>query len=158
LGALRDAVASGLAAHASLADVAATLASRRREAAAVGFTARSRAELIARLDAARAVVAGTPAKGIWFRPAPEAHKVAFLFPGQGAQAVGPGRALCERFPQFRARLAHYAGGLIDYLYPQPPFDHDAATRALTRTEICQPIMAALGLALADFLGTLGLRP
>src|SRR5262249_58424622 len=53
---------------------------------------------------------------------------------------------------------HYAGDLIDYLYPQPPFDHDAATRALTRTEICQPIMAALGLALADFLGTLGLRP
>src|SRR5262249_59841090 len=107
-------------------------------------------EVMGGVEAARRVVGGTPAKGIWYRAAPEAHKVAFLFPGQGAQAVGLGRALCERFPELRARLSHYAGDLIDYLYPQPPFDHDAATRALTRTEIFQPIMSELGLALADF--------
>src|SRR5262249_38814211 len=38
------------------------------------------------------------------------------------------------------------------------FDHDLATRALTRTEICQPVLAALGLALADLLADHGVTP
>src|SRR5262249_44035473 len=90
--------------------------------------------------------------------APEAHVVAFLFPGQGAQSVGLGRALYQRHLRFRARLDAHAGELVSYLYPSGPFDHAAATRALMRTEICQPVMAAMGMAVAEFAGELGVRP
>ena len=156
---LGTAIGGGLAAHASLADLAATLAGRKRESAAVGFVAKSKIELAQRLAEAERVVGGAPVAGVAYAAAPIADpKVAFLFPGQGAQAVGLCRALYERFPRFRARLDALGGDLVRYLYPTPPFDHDVATRALTRTEICQPILAALGLALADLLAEHDVRP
>ena len=159
LGQLQHALTDGLAARASVADVATTLALRTRERAAVGFVASTRAELLARLADAERVVAGTPVGGISFSAAPLADpRVAFLFPGQGAQAVGVCRALYQRFPRFRARLDALGGDLVKILYPTPPYDHDAATRALVPTEVCQPILAALGLALADLLADHGVLP
>ncbi len=86
--------------------------------------------------------------------------VAFLFPGQGAQRVGLVSDLYLRYPDFAASLrarAEAAGVAIDeLLYPADP--DAAAEERLERTENCQPVMAALGLALADFLETLGLEP
>ena len=93
------------------------------------------------------------------------RRIAFLFPGQGAQAVGLCRALYERFPRFRARLDELAAALDDSLRGRsspicirrrrpipsaPPRAH--AHRGL-------PAGAGrAGLALAEFLGSLGVRP
>jgi [acyl-carrier-protein] S-malonyltransferase len=46
-------------------------------------------------------------------PANDADKVAFLFPGQGAQTVGMGRSVCEQVPAARV-LFDRAGEVLDY--------------------------------------------
>jgi 8-amino-7-oxononanoate synthase len=155
-----------------LADLARTLARRDRFDARVGFSARTHVELRDRLAAARDVVRGATKPGIWYaaQPLPEAERtIAMLFPGQGAQTLGLCKALYDRFPGFRARLDALAADLDDllprpllsYLYPRPngvPLDEAAAMRALTATEICQPAMAALGLAMFEFARELGVEP
>ncbi len=157
-----------------LPDLARTLATRARDLARVGFIARTHDELRQKLGAAReAVRGGAVPPGLWFAvaPVPEAdRRIAFVFPGQGAQAIGMAKALYDRFPAFRARLDALAGALDDlldrplltYLYPSreggAPEGEAAALRALTATEICQPAMAALGLAVAGFAEELGVVP
>ncbi len=153
-----------------LAAIAHALATRARFDARVGFVARTHAELRTRLEAAQQVArTGTPKPGVWFAAKPLAaddRKVAMLFPGQGAQTLGLCKALYDRFPEFRERLDALAAYLDDvlprpllsYLYPKrngTPFDEDAAMRALTSTEVCQPAMAALGLAMFGFAEQLG---
>ncbi|MBI2373977.1 MAG: aminotransferase class I/II-fold pyridoxal phosphate-dependent enzyme [Deltaproteobacteria bacterium] len=91
-------------------------------------------------------------------------KVAFLFPGQGAQKLGLLSHLFRRFPRFATELTRLASAadsllerpLLSYLYPEVA---DAnAERALTATEVCQPAMAALGLALDSVVRALGVSP
>lgn len=169
LQALHTAITTDVA----LADVAHALATRARFDARVGFVARTHEELKAKLTAAREVVrAGASAPGVWYAAAPLAEderRIAMLFPGQGAQALGMCKALYDRFPAFRARLDRLASDLDDlleqpllaYLYPHrngAPFDEAAAMRALTATEVCQPAMAALGLAMCEFASDLGIQP
>jgi acyl transferase domain-containing protein/NAD(P)-dependent dehydrogenase (short-subunit alcohol dehydrogenase family) len=165
---------------ATLADVAHTLTgSRDLEEVRLAIVARSATELTTELRkaAVRLAQAGDlPAQlgpNVFTTPgargAAEALRVAFLFPGQGAQRVGLLRGFCERFPAFRGRLEELADAVRDlfdrpllwYLYPERagrPFDPARAEAELTETEVCQPVMAALGIALADFLGHLGIRP
>jgi 8-amino-7-oxononanoate synthase len=165
LTALREALREGEAARAPLADLACTLSTRKRENACVAFVATSRDELTRKLEDALALV-GEPApvsrSGIRFTAAPLAEndrRIAFLFPGQGAQAVGLCESLYRRLPRFRARLdALLDGPLLSHLYPRAPFDAAEATAALTRTEICQPVMAGLGIALSELAMALGLTP
>src|SRR5207302_1421577 len=58
-----------------------------------------------------------------------------------------------------ARVRELAGSdVYDALYPRGQYDAEAAQRRLTRTEICQPAMAALGIAMAEKLASFGLRP
>jgi len=73
----------------------------------------------------------------------------------------------DRFETFRARLDALAKSLdgklpqplLSYLYPQSANGElKAAEERLQATEICQPVMAALGLALAQFLKELGIEP
>ncbi|HUJ60169.1 MAG TPA: aminotransferase class I/II-fold pyridoxal phosphate-dependent enzyme [Kofleriaceae bacterium] len=166
LGALRDAIADDV----PLADLAHALATRGHHAARVGFVARTHAELRDRLAAAQAAVrAGASAPGVWFagKPLDEAERaIAMLFPGQGAQTLGLGRALYDRFPAFRARLDELAAALdgelpqplLAYLYPRRNGDDGGAMRALTATEVCQPAMAAIGLAMCGFAEQLGIAP
>jgi 8-amino-7-oxononanoate synthase len=130
----------------SPADVAFTLASRQSFAVRAAFVATTREELVTRL---RGVTGTTKSPG----------RLAFLFPGQGAQRVGLLAELCERFPSFRARVLELAGPeVFSALYPKSPYDPEAAQRHLTRTEICQPAMAALGIATGELLASFGLKP
>jgi 8-amino-7-oxononanoate synthase len=93
-----------------------------------------------------------------------AGQVAFLFPGQGAQAPDLCRDLWERLPTYRERLTELARSaepvlgrsFLDALYPEP-HARDAAAAELTRTEVCQPALAALELALVDVLAGLGVE-
>src|SRR5205823_9958500 len=100
------------------------------------------------------------------RPFPEG-KLALLFAGQGAQRVGLLREAYEELPAFREALdrlddalgpemhARLGGTLRSFLHPAAP-TLEAETR-LTETQVCQPAMAAVGLALHAFLGKLGVR-
>ncbi len=149
------AVAVEVAAHQlGVADVAKTLAARQAFDARVAFVAATREELLASLAkvAAGELQASTPL-------AAEHRKVAFLFAGQGAQKVGLLADLVQRLPALRARLEQFdaaakaeAGcSLFDALYPPAGVDAAAAQAHLTRTEVCQPAMAALGIALGEVL-------
>lgn len=142
------------------ADVAVTLASRASFPARVAFVVQGRAALLEEL---RAVAAGRAAAS----PLPEEQRrVGFLFPGQGAQRVGLLKDLVDRWPSLAQRLralddaSRAASGcsLLDALYPPAGTDALAAQRHLTQTHVCQPAMAALGIALGELLRSAGVEP
>lgn len=123
-----------------------------------------------RLDADGEVPA-QPDTNTYLSTAPTQHAppVTFMFPGQGDQRVGLLRALWRRFPEFRQRVQELLRAaeevvgvsLKPLVYPEPPHAESALARAeerLQATEICQPVMAAMGLALSEFMDGLGVRP
>lgn len=69
--------------------------------------------------------------------------IALLFPGQGSQAVGMGRALAERFPVARSTFAE-ADEELGYRLSGVCFAGPA--ERLTATEICQPALVATSVA------------
>jgi [acyl-carrier-protein] S-malonyltransferase len=82
--------------------------------------------------------------------------LAFLFPGQGAQRPGMASALRESDPDVLAvhlARANAASGL-----PIERLCADGPAAELVRTEVAQPALFAVSLALADVARTLGLRP
>ncbi len=82
-------------------------------------------------------------------------KVAVVFPGQGSQYVGMGKALFEASPEARAvfALAQEASGLpIERLCFEGPLEE------LTQTVNLQPAMVAVDLAVWQALKAAGLSP
>jgi len=160
---------------ARLADIAASLAGLAdpRHAVVASFTAASVPELRTHLQGIAQHVrsgAALPA-GVAFtasRPGAE-PAVAFLFPGQGAQAVGRGceaalylaplRAAMERAD---AQLEEALGArLSEVLWPVGAFDETtrkAQQARLTDTRMAQPALGALALGFNDWLRGLGIHP
>ena len=91
-------------------------------------------------------------------PARRAGKLAFLFPGQGAQQVGMGLALYAREPRFRDAIDRCAAaleGLIPYLLT----DILSGERGdIHDTALCQPALFSFEWALAEYLSHLGVVP
>jgi malonyl CoA-acyl carrier protein transacylase len=94
-------------------------------------------------------------------------KLAFLFPGQGSQYVGMGRDIACHFPEAFEALAEADCALDDRqrlserIYPQPTFDGDlraAREDELKRTEVAQPALGAVSLALLRVLKRFGVEP
>jgi 8-amino-7-oxononanoate synthase len=159
-------------------DVAYTLtALRARGVVRVAFTARGRDELLAKLESARLLAAHSDdasmaVRDVWLGspPAGVQPSIAMVFPGQGAQTLDTCADLYERFPAFRTtldRLASTLDGvlerpLLDYLYssrhPENARAREKAMKVLTRTDVCQPALAAVSLALSAFARTLGIHP
>ena len=102
-------------------------------------------------------------------------RIAVLFPGQGSQYAGMGREIALHFDTAADALAHadrvliepfeqrYGTGtrLSQYILPRGVYsDADAAraAQALTDTDIAQPALGAVEVALLRLLGEFGLVP
>ena len=92
--------------------------------------------------------------------------VAFLFPGQGVQAVGMGESLYRTEAVFREEVDRCAEGLRPFLdgadlrtilYPAED-EKERAAEALDQTRFTQPALFVFGYALAKLWQSWGVRP
>lgn len=83
-------------------------------------------------------------------------KIAFVFPGQGSQRVGMGAELQK---SHRDLFEHYAG-LADSVSGLPIGKSclEGPIESLTETQVAQPALFAVSLALHDWASQAGLRP
>ena len=81
--------------------------------------------------------------------------VAFLFPGQGSQAVGMGRALAEQFPEARAVFDEADAALGEKI---SALIFEGPAEQLTLTENTQPAILTASVAAWRVLESRGLRP
>src|SRR5207342_2010269 len=137
----------------SLATSRASLDSR---AAVVGG---NREEVLEALDA---LAAGEPHPGLVQGKA-GAAKTAFMFTGQGAQRAGMGKGLYEEFPTFASALDEICAeldpqlglSLKDHLFAE---EDSAEAKALDRTELTQPALFAVEVALFRLVESWGMKP
>ncbi|TVR02126.1 MAG: aminotransferase class I/II-fold pyridoxal phosphate-dependent enzyme [Deltaproteobacteria bacterium] len=151
----------------SLTAAARALARRRLQPARAAIVAATLDEAVRRLRAVSTgeqddlVVAGTADE--------QPPRVAFLFPGQGAQRVGMLRDIRRRFPRTEAvlaaverslegRLSRPLRALLDPGTPDDEAALEAANAELTRTENAQPALFGVGAALAALLDEVGVTP
>ncbi|WP_109125842.1 polyketide synthase [Dyella sp. C11] len=134
----------------NLADASSTLLHGRKAFAhRACVVASSTDEAIARLRELNASREST-------KPAPE---VVFLFPGQGSQYAGMGKALYEAEPTFRAAIddcAEALRGELGFDLRERLFDSDAA--ALRETSLTQPATFAIEYALAKLWLSMDITP
>lgn len=81
--------------------------------------------------------------------------IAFLYPGQGSQAVGMGKALADAFPEARAAFAE-ADAALDR--PLSGLCFDGPDEQLTLTENTQPAILATSIAAHRVLEVRGFTP
>ena len=79
-------------------------------------------------------------------------KIAFLFPGQGAQYVGMGKELYEKYPEFFTALEKAD---IDFDLKSLIFEGPEET--LGKTQYTQPALVAVELAFAKILNHFGIK-
>lgn len=102
---------------------------------------------------------------VFFGGPGEFGKLALLFPGQGSQYVGMGRDVVCQFPEAFDAVAEAdqaaGGSLAERIYPQPTFSEEtrqAREEELKRTEVAQPALGAVSLALLRVLKRFGIEP
>ena len=71
------------------------------------------------------------------------RKIALIFPGQGAQAVGMGKELAAEFP-VAGDIFRQADEILGW--PLSKFCWEGPAEELTKTSICQPALFVHGLA------------
>jgi len=83
------------------------------------------------------------------------NKIAFLFPGQGSQAVGMGRELAERFPVAAQTFAEADAALG---FPLSRLCFEGPEEDLRLTENTQPAIMTVSVAAARVLAAHGVAP
>ncbi|MGB1249784.1 MAG: SDR family NAD(P)-dependent oxidoreductase [Candidatus Promineifilaceae bacterium] len=156
----------------TLADLAYTLwnAFDTQKPAKLAIVAASVSELH---DKLKSTLATGPAaklpKGVFASGQALDGKIAFLFPGQGAQYPNMLRDLTLHFSELREAFEHGDRVLADkfeqplslYVFPQPAFDkatREAQASALTATNIAQPALGSADMGAFNLLQSLGLTP
>jgi [acyl-carrier-protein] S-malonyltransferase len=81
--------------------------------------------------------------------------IAFLFPGQGSQSVGMGRALAEQFPEAQAVFDEADRALGE---PLSELIFNGPADTLTLTEHTQPAILTMSIAACRVLGMKGIAP
>lgn len=164
--ALRTGRALELDRRATVAGVARAWARRRKQAWRVAIVAKTVDELATKLIA---IGNGDSPSGTTLRKALDQPKVAFLYPGQGAQRVGMLNDIRSRFPlvQDSLNIVEAAVGQVtalplnQYLYPETrtqPVDDEQAAAELTATENTQPALYSVAVALTRVLEAAGVQP
>jgi len=151
-----------------LADVCATANQCRSQLGRrLTALATDRAQLMTQLEA---VAAGSPElqwpEGLaWGQASRRPGKLAFLFTGQGSQALGMAQALVEQHPLFREAFERCCA-VLDPLLQQPlaqvlfpdPGEEETAARLLNQTAYTQPALFVVGYGLSQLWLSWGLRP
>ncbi|SPM36933.1 polyketide synthase, partial [Mycobacterium rhizamassiliense] len=105
------------------------------------------------------LAAGEPGAGVVAGRARSASKTVFVFPGQGAQWLGMGQQLYDRYPMFAKAFDEASAALDPHLrvpLRQVVWGADAAL--LQSTEFAQPALFAVEVALAALLQHWGVVP
>jgi phthiocerol/phenolphthiocerol synthesis type-I polyketide synthase E len=143
----------------NLSDVAFTLAGRRKESIRMAAVVNDRQHAANVLKASEHdnVFVG---ESVTVEPSAEmtSERVAFLFPGQGAQYVGMGRGLYESEPVFAQHFDRCAAAFADELGIDLRAEvFDGTGRNLERTDRTQPALFAVEYALAKLIESYGVR-
>jgi polyketide-type polyunsaturated fatty acid synthase PfaA len=130
-------------------------------------------DIASQLDHAVRVIAASNQEDAWqrenmFYGGPEpSGKLAFIFPGQGSQYINMGRDLVCAFPEAlnvleqANTLFEGDGPLTDYIYPIPAQNKTEQSHhqeTVKRTDIAQPAIGAVSMAMLKILRYFGLQP
>ena len=107
------------------------------------------------------------AKNIYYGCSDKSGKLAFVFPGQGSQYVGMGRDLVCNFPEAFKILENVnkkfesSSYITDFIYPPPaltPRENKKQQERLRATDIAQPAIGAVSIAMQQVLQGFGVQP
>ncbi len=108
--------------------------------------------------------AGLPADGVFIGQGQPQGDIAFLFPGQGSQYIGMGRDLICCFPssleafQEAEQNLEAEHPLNEYVYPRLPDESHSYAQRLRSTDIAQPAIGAVSVAMHEALTYFGIVP
>lgn len=83
-------------------------------------------------------------------------RTAFVFPGQGSQKVGMGLDFVERYPDLRSRYFDAADEILGF--PISALCFEGPEEDLRRTDITQPAIFLVSMAILDVLRAHGVEP